>query len=146
MFARGIVILSLDTEQIWGYSDLLNEPQFHKRYPGAHEAHDKVLGYFCDAGVSATWFMVGGMALSGSDGPRDRRMAGLPLDWTGKIPSGSESTAPLWYRRSFVERLREAGVAAALLFVVGEERDSAGAREANLHPKGSRFLMVATKK
>jgi acetylornithine deacetylase len=39
------------------------------------------------------------------------------------------------------ERLREAGVAAALLFVVGEERDSAGARLANLHPKGSRFLI-----
>jgi acetylornithine deacetylase len=39
------------------------------------------------------------------------------------------------------ERLREAGVAAALLFVVGEERDSAGARVANLHPRGSRFLI-----
>src|SRR5580704_16488302 len=31
------------------------------------------------------------------------------------------------------ERLREAGVAVALLFVVGEERDSAGARLANEH-------------
>jgi acetylornithine deacetylase len=39
------------------------------------------------------------------------------------------------------ERLREAGVRAGLLFVVGEERDSAGAKEANLHPKGSRFLI-----
>src|SRR3984957_12474723 len=39
------------------------------------------------------------------------------------------------------ERLREAGIAAGLLFVVGEERDSPGAREANLHPKGSRFLI-----
>ena len=39
------------------------------------------------------------------------------------------------------ERLREAGVAVALLFVVGEERDSAGARLANLHSKGSRFLI-----
>ena len=39
------------------------------------------------------------------------------------------------------ERLREAGVAVGLLFVAGEERDSAGAREANLHPKGSRFLI-----
>src|SRR6202453_2106446 len=39
------------------------------------------------------------------------------------------------------ERLREAGGAAALLFVVGEERDSAGARLANLNPKGSRFLI-----
>ena len=39
------------------------------------------------------------------------------------------------------ERLREAGVAVALLFVVGEERDSAGARLANQHPRGSRFLI-----
>jgi acetylornithine deacetylase len=39
------------------------------------------------------------------------------------------------------ERLREAGVAAGLLFVVGEERDSAGAKVANQHPKGSRFLI-----
>jgi acetylornithine deacetylase len=39
------------------------------------------------------------------------------------------------------ERLREAGVAVGLLFVVGEERDSAGAKQANLAPKGSRFLI-----
>src|ERR1700677_95446 len=39
------------------------------------------------------------------------------------------------------ERLREAGVAVGLLFVVGEGRDSAGARMANEHPKGSRFLI-----
>jgi acetylornithine deacetylase len=39
------------------------------------------------------------------------------------------------------ERLREAGVAVGLLFVAGEERDSAGARMANLHPKGNRFLI-----
>jgi acetylornithine deacetylase len=39
------------------------------------------------------------------------------------------------------ERLREAGVAVGLLFVVGEERDSAGAKVANLEPKGSRFLI-----
>jgi acetylornithine deacetylase len=39
------------------------------------------------------------------------------------------------------ERLRAAGVAVALLFVVGEERDSAGAKVANLNPRGSRFLI-----
>jgi acetylornithine deacetylase len=37
--------------------------------------------------------------------------------------------------------LREAGVAAALLFGVGEERDSGGAKVANLQPKGNRFLI-----
>jgi acetylornithine deacetylase len=39
------------------------------------------------------------------------------------------------------DRLREAGVKVGLLFVVGEERDSAGAAVANLQPKGSRFLI-----
>ncbi len=39
------------------------------------------------------------------------------------------------------DRLRESGVKVGLLFVVGEERDSAGAAAANLHSKGSRFLI-----
>jgi acetylornithine deacetylase len=39
------------------------------------------------------------------------------------------------------EQLRDAGVRVGLLFVVGEERDSAGAQIANLQPKGSRFLI-----
>lgn len=39
------------------------------------------------------------------------------------------------------EVLRTAGFRIGLLFVSGEERDSAGARAANLTPKGSRFLI-----
>jgi acetylornithine deacetylase len=39
------------------------------------------------------------------------------------------------------EKLREQGIRAALLFVSGEERDSAGAKTANQHPRGSRFLI-----
>ncbi len=39
------------------------------------------------------------------------------------------------------EALRAAGFRIALLFVSGEERDSAGAKTANLAPKGSRFLI-----
>ena len=39
------------------------------------------------------------------------------------------------------ERLREEGVKVAMLFVVGEERDSAGAKVANEQPRGSRFLI-----
>jgi acetylornithine deacetylase len=39
------------------------------------------------------------------------------------------------------EKLRAAKVKAALLFVVGEERDSAGAKIANENPRGSRFLI-----
>jgi len=39
------------------------------------------------------------------------------------------------------DRLREAGIKAGLLFVVGEERDSAGAKIANENPRGSKFLI-----
>ena len=43
LFQRGVVMLSFDTEQMWGYFDQLNEPQFQSRYPGAIEAHEKLL-------------------------------------------------------------------------------------------------------
>jgi acetylornithine deacetylase len=39
------------------------------------------------------------------------------------------------------EALRAEGFRVGLLFVSGEERDSAGAKAANLNPKGSRFLI-----
>lgn len=107
-FERGVVILSIDTEQRWGYLDLLDDSRFESRYPGALEAHEKLLGSLRAAGVSATWFVVGALSLRGSRGARDRRMAGLPAGWTAGIPAGTESTMPLWYRQSFVETLRAA--------------------------------------
>jgi hypothetical protein len=107
-YEQGIAILSFDTEQIWGHLDYLNDAQFLKRYPGAIDAHDRLLQHLCAADIRATWFVVGGMALPGSNGREDLRMKGLPADWTSRIPPETERTAPLWYRRSFVDRLREA--------------------------------------
>jgi hypothetical protein len=114
LFERGVVILSFDTEQMWGHSDYLSDMQFQERYPGAFEAHDWLLNRLCRADIRATWFVVGGLALPGSQGPRDQRMAMLPDAWTSAVPAGSETTAPLWYRRSFVERLREASPSQAI--------------------------------
>lgn len=105
-FDRGVVILSFDTEQIWGYFDRLTEPQFVRQYPNAVEAQSKLLGCLVSAGIPATWFIVGGMTLYGSAGTGDCRMAGLPLEWTKRIAAGSEVTTPLWYRWSFVQQLR----------------------------------------
>ena len=107
-FERAVAVLSFDTEQIWGHLDFLNESQFQSQYPGAFLAHEKLLTCLSYAQISATWFLVGGLALSGSDGGRDPRMAGLPAAWTARVPAGSEATRPLWYRRSFVECLRDA--------------------------------------
>jgi acetylornithine deacetylase len=39
------------------------------------------------------------------------------------------------------EKLQQQGIRVGLLFVAGEERDSAGAKAANLQPRGSRFLI-----
>jgi acetylornithine deacetylase len=39
------------------------------------------------------------------------------------------------------EKLRRHGLGAGLLFVIGEERNSAGAKYANEHPAGGRFLI-----
>ena len=39
------------------------------------------------------------------------------------------------------EKLRDQGIRVGLLFVAGEERDSAGAKTANQHPHGCRFLI-----
>lgn len=38
-------------------------------------------------------------------------------------------------------RLRDEGLAVGLLFLVGEERDSAGAKVANTQPRGSRYIV-----
>ena len=94
-FETGVVILSLDTEQIWGYLDQMNETQFCKQYPDALDAQDKVLACMTNAGVSATWFVVGGMALRGSAGRHDFRMAGLPvgLDHSDSGRNRSDNTA-----------------------------------------------------
>ncbi len=110
-FQQGIAILSFDTEQIWGHLDILNEEQFQKHYPGAVEAHDKLLDRLSDAGVRATWFIVGGMTLPQSAGGSDARMIGLPSAWTSRIPAGSEQSAPLWYRRNFLKRLLDSSPA-----------------------------------
>src|SRR5689334_10047662 len=107
LFERGIAILSFDTEQVWGHSDYFTEAQFLERYPGAFEAHDRLLDRLCAAGIPATWFMVGGLALRGSQGPRDTRMVGLPAAWPSTVPAGSEMTAPGWYRHPLVQPLGE---------------------------------------
>jgi hypothetical protein len=107
-FERGVVILSFDTEQIWGHMDLMSDSRFERRYPDAIGAHSKLLACLAKAGISATWFLVGGLTLRGSQGSKDSRMTGLPDHWKARIPAGREDTAPLWYRRSFVEGLRKA--------------------------------------
>jgi hypothetical protein len=107
---RGVVVISIDTERIWGYLDCMTEAQFQTRFPDAPDAHPKLLGHLCAAGVRATWFVVGGLALRHSACAGDGRICGLVGEHT-YIPAGGEHDAPLWYCRSFLEGLRHASPA-----------------------------------
>src|SRR5689334_22809242 len=107
-FERGVVMLSLDTEQIWGYLDQMAESRYREHYRDALDAHPRLLRSLTGAGISATWFLVGGMSLDRSGGSQDPRMAGLPREWASKIPEGDQRTAPVWYRRQFALELRDA--------------------------------------
>jgi hypothetical protein len=105
---QGAVVLSLDAELLWGHLDILSEKRFNARYPNARAAYDHALRSLSNAGVSATWLVVGGMALGECRGAADARMKGLPAAWRRRIPAGNEVTSPLWYRRSFVRQLANA--------------------------------------
>lgn len=104
---RGAVVISLDTEQIWGYLDFLREAAFETSFPRARQISHDLLGLASDHSISATWCVVGALSLSGSQGASSQRMSGLPAAWIRPVPAGDEETAPLWYARSFVERLRD---------------------------------------
>ncbi len=101
------MVLSIDTEQIWGYLDSLNEAQFEARFPNTRDAHETLLTRLCAAGVSATWFVVGGLVLRDCAGAGDGRISGLVPGYV-RIPQGGEESAPLWYCREFLDRLRAA--------------------------------------
>ena len=107
---QGTVVLSLDVELLWGYLDILDEHRFSARYPNAMAAYDHVLRSLCNSGVSATWMVVGGMALNSFEGPEDGRVRGLPEAWRRMIPAGNEITAPLWFRRAFIRQVISAHV------------------------------------
>jgi hypothetical protein len=129
-FERGTVVLSLDTEQIWGHSDLLDQELYSERYPNTPATYEHLLRTICAAGIKATWLVVGGLALRGSEGPQDPRMSLLPRRWTRNVPGGNEMTEPLWYRRSFVQQLANArpaqdlGLHGGLTHLIWTDRDA----------------------
>jgi hypothetical protein len=104
-FEPGVVVVSIDTEQIWGYLDCLSEAEFEARFPYAPEAHPKLLQRLCAAGVRATWFVVGGLAMRNDGRTAERRLSG-PIAERVRIPAGDEASAPLWFCWSFLEQLR----------------------------------------
>src|SRR5437868_10098647 len=107
-FESGAIVISIDTEQIWGYFDILTEREFCRKFPNAVATTERLLKYICSAGLRATWDVVGALSFARWHGPTNERLKGLPRVWTARIPSGDEETRPLWYRRRFVTAIRDA--------------------------------------
>lgn len=107
-FDRGIVMVTLDAEQIWGYLDCYTEEEFNRRFPRTAETAPKLLELFCQAGISATWAVVGALSLDGAAGRDGPRFAGLPGEWIAGARAGDVRSAPLWYARPLVEQIRDA--------------------------------------
>lgn len=127
---RGTVVISLDAEQIWGHLDLLDQRLYSERYPNTPAAYEHLLRMLGAAGISATWLVVGGLALRGSEGLRDPRLSLLPRRWARNVPAGNEVTAPLWYRRAFIQHLaqsrpaQEIGLHGGLTHLIWTDRDA----------------------
>lgn len=88
IFQRGVAIVSIDTELMWGYSDTMSEGQFETQYPDSPSTHARLLSRLAAARVSATWFLVGALT----------RRDGVP---------GHYGKGRLWEAAAFVQCLRD---------------------------------------
>lgn len=110
-FPRGVFTLSLDFELIWGALDLHGTGGFAAAcFVERASVVDRLLALLVEHEVSATWLTVGHLMLDRCAGshpevvrPTHRWKRG---DWFEGDPGGDEATAPLFFARSLIERIR----------------------------------------
>ncbi len=116
---RGVFIISIDFELIWGTRDLFGAEQFRAACEiEREEVIERLLDLFTQFNVSATWCVLGHLFL---DQCREEDGAKHPEiirpthswyrgDWFENDPGGSEASAPLFLGRSLVERIQSCPV------------------------------------
>ena len=110
-FPRGVFTRSLDFELIWGTLDLFGTDGFGEACARERAVVvDRLLALLVEHRISATWLTVGHLMLERCVGthpdvvrPSHRWVSG---DWFGADPGGDEATAPLFFARSLIERVR----------------------------------------
>jgi peptidoglycan/xylan/chitin deacetylase (PgdA/CDA1 family) len=116
---RAVFTLSLDFELIWGALDLFGPDAFREACL-AERAHvvDRLLALLAELDVRASWLVAGHLLLErcqpvgGVKHPEVVRPthAWSRGDWFADDPGGDESSAPLFFARSLVERIRQCRV------------------------------------
>lgn len=112
--AKGIFVLSLDTELCWGVIDKPDQLKKNKKYyEQARECIDKILVLLEKYDISATWAVVGHLFLQqckscGRQKPSNISRNVYPCyrkDRFEQCPCTNEKEAPLWYGRDIINKI-----------------------------------------
>jgi peptidoglycan/xylan/chitin deacetylase (PgdA/CDA1 family) len=118
-FTTGVFTLSLDFELIWGTIDRRGIDGFrHSCEVERAEVIDRLLELLAEFEVPATWAIVGHLCLAGCSPvggckhpeivrPKHSWVTG---DWFDHDPGGNEGTAPLFFGRSLIQKIRGCSV------------------------------------
>jgi peptidoglycan/xylan/chitin deacetylase (PgdA/CDA1 family) len=118
-FATGVFTLSLDFELIWGTRDYAGTETFRRACEIERAiVIDRLVALFSRFDLSATWCIVGHLFLDrcevvrGQKHPDVRRMdpPASGVDWFADDPASDERSAPTFYGRDLVRRIRECAV------------------------------------
>ncbi len=100
---KGAFVFSLDCELAWGTRGRPSAKTVGPYLDGTRAAIDRMLELFERYEISATWVMVGAMALGGPQ--RHPLLADARYD---DIPSGDSSSHPHWYAEDILAKIRAA--------------------------------------
>jgi hypothetical protein len=116
---RGAFTISLDFELTWGTLDLIGPEKWNELYKREREVViDRLLTLFVEFDVSATWCILGHLFLDSCapvNGIKHPEIVRAdhdwhPADWFASDPCGSVETAPIFYGRDLVEKIRGCAV------------------------------------
>jgi len=116
---KGVFTISIDFELIWGTLDLFGREGFR----GACELErkvviDRLLDLFVEYDIPATWCVLGHLLLDHCIAEKGLKHPGIVRpshswcegDWFDNDPCGNEETAPLFFGRTLVEKIRACSV------------------------------------
>ena len=114
-FDHGVFTISIDFELIWGTLDLFGPERFRKACEVERDVViERLLDLFVEFNIPATWCVLGHLLLQRCSVEGERKHPDIVRpahswhrgDWFQSDPSGSEGSAPLFYARSLVEKIR----------------------------------------
>jgi peptidoglycan/xylan/chitin deacetylase (PgdA/CDA1 family) len=112
---RGVFIISIDLELIWGTLDLFGEQRFRRACEIEREiVIDRLLELFGEFNVSATWCVLGHLFLECCAPEAGRKHSEIVRpnhdwhreDWFVNDPCGNEESSPLFFGRTLIEKIR----------------------------------------